>query len=315
MNNWAYTLASTYVPPSEISLLAQTGDMSIFMDWFCKKKRIMELTQKDLEGPAFEIVKVFHPNVIHLQHQIEECHKLLTDQVDDAIIRHNVSKPTKIGVSQFMMWIVEDCKYDIAAMYGISHWWFQRQRFYINRHTSEGDRKAVQTHMRILSVVRIECHSLLWKNIGASMRSIRFRTALSKDRLIEALDYQGSRKFKCHRKNPGLRYTSFRTRKVMSKEARSSCLPFINGLRQGGSSITWKALLVEDFRNSDACYHDPEKCEHASPKVTTSHGGNTTIRMIWRFTMADDLKECSKITQVKGTKLKDHYIMNKEINE
>ncbi|GKB78499.1 hypothetical protein Tco_0945394 [Tanacetum coccineum] len=44
------------------------------------------------------------------------------------------------------------------------------------------------------------------------------------------------------------------------------------------------------FRNSDACYHDPEKCEHAGPKVTTSHGGNTTTRMIWRFTMADDLK-------------------------
>nr|GEX40870.1 hypothetical protein [Tanacetum cinerariifolium] len=34
-------------------------------------------------------------------------------------------------------WIKEECKYDIAAMYGISHWWFQRQRFYIDRHTSE----------------------------------------------------------------------------------------------------------------------------------------------------------------------------------
>ncbi|GKC48951.1 hypothetical protein Tco_1071696, partial [Tanacetum coccineum] len=73
--------------------------------------------------------------------------------------------------------------------------------------------------------------------------------------------------------------------------------------------------LQHSFRNSDACYHDPEKCEHAGPKVTTSHGGNTTTRMIWRFTVADDLKECSKITQVKGTKLKDHYIMYKEINE
>ncbi|GJR45773.1 hypothetical protein Tco_1313876 [Tanacetum coccineum] len=58
------------------------------------------------------------------------------------------------------MWIEEECKYDIAAMYGISHWWFQRQRFYIDRHTSEGDRRAVRTHMRILSVVRIEVFSL-----------------------------------------------------------------------------------------------------------------------------------------------------------
>ncbi|GKC07080.1 hypothetical protein Tco_0998690, partial [Tanacetum coccineum] len=52
------------------------------------------------------------------------------------------------------------------------------------------------------------------------------------------------------------------------------------------------------FRNSDEYYHDPEKCEHASPKVTTSHGGNTATGMIWRCTVADDLKECSKITQV-----------------
>ncbi|GJW93487.1 hypothetical protein Tco_0173159 [Tanacetum coccineum] len=32
--------------------------------------------------------------------------------------------------------------------------------------------------------------------------------------------------------------------------------------------------------------------------------------MIWRFTVADDLKECSKITQVKGTMLKDYYRTN-----
>nr|GFD09922.1 hypothetical protein [Tanacetum cinerariifolium] len=68
-----------------------------------------------------------------------------------------------IGLEQMMpdqILIKEECKYDIAAMYGISHWWFQRQRFYIDRHTSEGDRRAVRTHMRILSVVRIEVFSM-----------------------------------------------------------------------------------------------------------------------------------------------------------
>ncbi|GJW40671.1 hypothetical protein Tco_0066516 [Tanacetum coccineum] len=30
--------------------------------------------------------------------------------------------------------------------------------------------------------------------------------------------------------------------------------------------------LQHSFHNSDACYHDPERCEHAGPKVTTSHG-------------------------------------------
>ncbi|GJU07402.1 hypothetical protein Tco_1123832 [Tanacetum coccineum] len=109
---------------------------------------------------------------------MEECHKLLTDQVDDAIMRHNVSKPLPlggqpgqmkatyypdVGLEQMVpdqMWIEEECKYDITTMYGISHWWFQRQRFYIDRHASEGERRAIRTHMRILSVVRIEVFSL-----------------------------------------------------------------------------------------------------------------------------------------------------------
>nr|GEY65102.1 hypothetical protein [Tanacetum cinerariifolium] len=178
--------------------ILKTGDMATFIDWFCKRRDIIELKPQDLEGLTFEIIKVFHPDVIHLQYQMKECHKLLTDSVDDPILRNNVSKPLPLGglpgqvtiQSKFFFnkdleylrygskgsrpalsilkmkaayypdarleqlvpdqfWINEECKYDIAAMYGISHWWFQRQRFYINRHTSEGDRSAVRTHMRI----------------------------------------------------------------------------------------------------------------------------------------------------------------------
>ncbi|GJU85672.1 hypothetical protein Tco_1293218 [Tanacetum coccineum] len=170
INNWASALASTYAHPPENLLLAQTGDMAMFMDWYYKKQGITELKQKDLEGPTFEIVKVFHPNVIHLQFQMEECYKLLTDKVDDAIIRYNVNKPLPlggqpgqvtiqtdfffnkdleylrygskggrpalsiskmkaayypdVGLEQMVpdqMWIEEECKYDIAATYGISY--------------------------------------------------------------------------------------------------------------------------------------------------------------------------------------------------
>nr|GEU44250.1 hypothetical protein [Tanacetum cinerariifolium] len=42
-NNWASALASTYSPPPEDSLLAQTGDMAMFMDWFCKRRGITKL--------------------------------------------------------------------------------------------------------------------------------------------------------------------------------------------------------------------------------------------------------------------------------
>nr|GFD10305.1 hypothetical protein [Tanacetum cinerariifolium] len=103
---------------------------------------------------------------------IGKCQKLLTDSLDDPILRHNVSKPLPLGglpgqvtiQSDFFFnkdleylrygskgsrpalsilkmkaayypdvrleqmvpdqfWIEEECKYDIAAMYGISHWW------------------------------------------------------------------------------------------------------------------------------------------------------------------------------------------------
>nr|GEX73084.1 hypothetical protein [Tanacetum cinerariifolium] len=204
-NNWVSSLASTYSPPPEDSLLAQTGDMEMFMYWFCKRQGITKLKPQDLEGPTFKLVKVFHPNVIHLQYQIEECHKLLADSVDDSIISHNVSKPLPlggppshmkaayyhdVGLEQIVpnqMWIEDECKYDIAAMYGISHLWFQRQRFYIDRHTSEGDYRAVRTHMRILSVVRIEVFSMYGYDY---MKKIVLRRADLNEHIIAERDFK-----------------------------------------------------------------------------------------------------------------------------
>ncbi|GKB77980.1 hypothetical protein Tco_0944875, partial [Tanacetum coccineum] len=85
-NNWASAIASSFVSPPENSLLSQTGDIGVFIDWFCKKQGITELTPEHLEGPAYEVVKAFHPDVIHLQFQMEECHKLLTNQVDEGLL-------------------------------------------------------------------------------------------------------------------------------------------------------------------------------------------------------------------------------------
>ncbi|GJX47100.1 hypothetical protein Tco_0272290 [Tanacetum coccineum] len=49
------------------------------------------------------------------------------------------------------MWIDDVCTYDISASYGISHWWFNRQKFYIDRHTIvESSRKVVRTHMQLI---------------------------------------------------------------------------------------------------------------------------------------------------------------------
>nr|GEU65966.1 hypothetical protein [Tanacetum cinerariifolium] len=58
------------------------GDMMNFLNWYCQQVNKTELTQEDLEGQAYEVVKAFYPDVIYLQLQMEECHKVLTDQVD-----------------------------------------------------------------------------------------------------------------------------------------------------------------------------------------------------------------------------------------
>nr|GEX17663.1 hypothetical protein [Tanacetum cinerariifolium] len=67
-NNWASTLASNYSPPPEDSLLTQTGDITTFMDWFCKRRGLTK-TWKDQ----------------------------LIRYVDNPILRHNVSKPLLLG--------------------------------------------------------------------------------------------------------------------------------------------------------------------------------------------------------------------------
>nr|GEW53130.1 hypothetical protein [Tanacetum cinerariifolium] len=185
-NNWASALASNYSPPPEDSLLAQTGDMATFIDWFYKRRGITELKPQDLEGPVFEIIKCGRP---HKRNNVSKPLPLggppgqVAIQYDfffnkDLEYLRYGSKGSRPALSISKMkaayypdaglermvpdqfWIDEECKYDIAAMYGISHWWFPRQRFYIDRHTSEGDRNAVRTHMRILSVVRIDVFSM-----------------------------------------------------------------------------------------------------------------------------------------------------------
>nr|GEU34507.1 retrovirus-related Pol polyprotein from transposon TNT 1-94 [Tanacetum cinerariifolium] len=122
-NNWVSALASTYSPPPEDLLLVLTSDIAMFMDWHNVSKSL------PLDGPPGQVtiqsVFFFNKDLEYLRYDSKE-----------------------------------ECKYDIAAMYVISHWWFQRQGFYIDRHTSKGDHRAVRTHMWILSVVRIEVFSM-----------------------------------------------------------------------------------------------------------------------------------------------------------
>ncbi|GJR59334.1 reverse transcriptase domain-containing protein [Tanacetum coccineum] len=95
---------------------------------------------------------------------------------------------------------------------------FQRQRFYIDRHTSEGDRRAVRTHMRILSEGTSNICTLHDFTVIDSPRAVTFRDKYEVQMIMrfneihkfsgdtlqqidKALDYR-VKEFKVNRMNP-----------------------------------------------------------------------------------------------------------------
>nr|GEV33838.1 hypothetical protein [Tanacetum cinerariifolium] len=204
LNNWASALASDYSPPPKDSLLEQTSDMATFIDWFCKRRGITKLKPQDLEGPAFEIIKVFHPDVIHLQYQMEECHKLLTDSVDDSIPRNNVSKPLTMGGPPGQITIQSD-------------FFFNKDLEYL-RYRSKGNRPALSiSKMKAAYYLDVGLEQMVpdqfWIN-----REYKYDIAAidgTLRQIDEALDYR-VKEFRINRMNPGLN-TRFWTRKDVDR--------------------------------------------------------------------------------------------------
>ncbi|GJS16891.1 hypothetical protein Tco_0411363 [Tanacetum coccineum] len=81
-NNWANAFAKAHQDPDENKLHNKIDDIGSFIRWYCRRIGKEELSKADLEGPTFMMVKGFHENNISLQFQMEECHKLLTNQID-----------------------------------------------------------------------------------------------------------------------------------------------------------------------------------------------------------------------------------------
>nr|GEU87533.1 retrovirus-related Pol polyprotein from transposon TNT 1-94 [Tanacetum cinerariifolium] len=144
---------ATYEALAENSLLEKTMDRQTFMHWYCQQMGKTEHTQVNLKGQAYEVVKAFYPDVVHLYKvsgQALSIFKMKAVRYLDFCLELLVHEH---------LWINEVYTYDISASYGISHWWFNRQEFYIDRHIADSSRKVVKTYMRILSVVSIKAYS------------------------------------------------------------------------------------------------------------------------------------------------------------
>ncbi|GJT10112.1 hypothetical protein Tco_0857154 [Tanacetum coccineum] len=136
---------------SEDTGSAHLPKITLRPEWF---KPIPEEYRPIFEGQAYEVVKAFYPNIVHLQFQMEEYHKMLTNQNDwtnlegdkvmidinrhlplSGLLRHgrgpalSISKMKAARYHDFglellipeHMWINDVCTYDISASYGISH--------------------------------------------------------------------------------------------------------------------------------------------------------------------------------------------------
>nr|GEW46591.1 hypothetical protein [Tanacetum cinerariifolium] len=137
---------------------------------------------KDL--PEADMKEILHQHLEYLRYGSKGSKPALS------ISKIKVAYYPNVGLEKMVpdqMWIEEECMYDIVSMYGIFHWWFQRQRFYIDRQTSEGNRRAVRTHMQILSVVRIEVFSMYGYDY---MKKIVFRHADLNEHVIGERDFK-----------------------------------------------------------------------------------------------------------------------------
>ncbi|GJU05038.1 hypothetical protein Tco_1121468 [Tanacetum coccineum] len=217
-NNWANTYATAYKVPEENKLQRKTYDIGSFIKWFCRRTGKKKLCKADLEGPAFNLVKAFHKNNVFLQYQMDECHKLLTNKVDRVNLSgHQSDKERKIALSisklkaaRYLdfgleelvpsLWVESEREYDISAVYGITHWWFRRKEFYINKHSEFSDRvwelkiffvlidrEAVRSQMRILSVISVKVFEKYGYNY---LREIILRRADYQEYKISEKDFK-----------------------------------------------------------------------------------------------------------------------------
>ncbi|GJV67521.1 hypothetical protein Tco_1483030 [Tanacetum coccineum] len=129
---------------------------------------------------------------------MEECHKLLTDQVDDAILRYNISKPLPLGGDSGHVII----QMDFFFNKDLEYLWYSRKMgrpalsiskmkaaYYpdVGLEQMVPDQMAVRTHMRILSVVRIEVFPMYGYNY---MKKIVLHRADLKEYVIAERDFK-----------------------------------------------------------------------------------------------------------------------------
>ncbi|GJR96555.1 hypothetical protein Tco_0268729 [Tanacetum coccineum] len=214
-NNWANAYATSYQVPAENKLQRKTYDIGSFIKWFCRRTGKKKLCKADLEGPAFNLVDLVNPEGHQILRNIYEplplggppgqvtiqpqfffnkdLEYLLTGDKERktalSISKLKAARYLDFGLEELVpsLWVESERDYDISAAYGITHWWFRRKEFYINKHSEPSDREAVRSQMRILSVIRVKTFEKYGYNY---LREIILRRADYKEYKISEKDFK-----------------------------------------------------------------------------------------------------------------------------
>ncbi|GKC70996.1 hypothetical protein Tco_1116879 [Tanacetum coccineum] len=163
--------------------------MGSFITWFCKRIGKKKLSKSDLEGPTFKVAKSFHDNNISLQFQMEECHRMLTDQVDLVNLEGHrlvpdVSKPLPLGGPPGDKG--RKSALSISKLKAAQYLDFGLEEL-ITRHSAPSNHIKVRSHMRILNVVSLKT---LERYEYAYLKEIVLRRADYKEYKISEDDFK-----------------------------------------------------------------------------------------------------------------------------
>ncbi|GJV05962.1 hypothetical protein Tco_1343618 [Tanacetum coccineum] len=214
-NNWANAFAKAHQDPDENKLHNKIDDIGSFIRWYYRRIGKEELSKADLEGPTFMMIDLVNPEghrivpdisnplplggppgQVTIQPQFffnKDLEYLLTGDKERnralSISKLKAALYQDFGLEELVpsLWIESEQVYDISAAYGITHWWFSRKQFYINKHSEPSDRDAVRSHMRILSVISIKTYERYGYNY---LREIVLRRADYNEYKISEKDFK-----------------------------------------------------------------------------------------------------------------------------
>ncbi|GJY31778.1 hypothetical protein Tco_0415273 [Tanacetum coccineum] len=208
-NNWANAFSKAHQDLDENKLHNKIDDIGSFIRWYCRRIGKEELSKADLEidlvnPEGHRIVPDISnplplggpPGQVTIQPQFffnKDLEYLLTGDKERnralSISKLKAALYQDFGLEELVpsLWIESEQVYDISAAYGITHWWFSRKQFYINKHSEPSDRDAVRSHMRILSVISIKTYERYGYNY---LREIVLRRADYNEYKISEKDFK-----------------------------------------------------------------------------------------------------------------------------